>query len=215
MLYYGDNFVHALPIFIHPNEILDGAVLNRDYLQMPNADPTFLYQNHPMLLELYRRHNIDINWVGTVMYNAPHEVKDKKRNAMKIAQYSKEMLNADIAILTKEGGGHPQIDLALSCVLCEENAIKTAMLISEFQSEENVMEEGLLFTASKADAIVTPGCLFNYQAPAVDRVIGKCVWKNPIGNDQVDFSKEFMGQNRYIRGALSQLGGSWYSSKAF
>lgn len=215
MLYYGDNFVHALPIIIHPNEILDGAVTNRDYLQLPNADPTFLYQNHPLLLELYNRHGKDINWVGTVMYNAPHEVDDKKRNAMKNAQLARYHFDADIALLTKEGGGHPQIDLALACDLCEDYGIRTVLMSSEFQSAQNIIDESVLFTTPNADAIITPGCILNIQLPAVERIIGMQVCKNPIGNDQLDFSKRFDGQNRFVRGAISQLGGSMFTSKAF
>ena len=53
---YGDSMQTSLPTIVHPNEFLDGAMLDRDYGQLINADPSYYWQNQPIILELYRRH---------------------------------------------------------------------------------------------------------------------------------------------------------------
>jgi len=210
--YYGGDCAKMMPLLIHPNEVLDGALCNRDYFQMTNADPTYLYQNQPMILELYRRHGVDINFCGVILSNSPHELADKRRNAMLAADLAHYHLRADAAVLTKEGGGHPQIDLGMLCDNCENYGIRTAILISEFLSPDNAADESVLFTTKNANAIVSSSCLQKLVCPPVRRVIGSTAVPDLTNLGKVDAYGGFTLLNHKTRGGTSQQGGTMYTS---
>jgi len=202
----------ALPIIVSPTEIIDGSLCNRNYYQLANADPTYLYQNHPMILELLNRHGKDINFVGVIMSNAPAQVEDKRRNAMMASSLAKYQLNAEAVIITKEGGGHPQIDIQLNCEMCEELGMKTVILISEFLSLNNSSDEVVVFNSEAADAMISSGCLQKIKLPVMEKVIGSMKIPDPSSKFMCDPKTSFVHENRYMRGALSQLGGTYYTS---
>ena len=47
VLIYGHQCLDILPTIIHPNEVLDGAMINRNYRQIANGETTYALQNHP------------------------------------------------------------------------------------------------------------------------------------------------------------------------
>lgn len=206
-VYYGDGCATMMPIIVQPNEILDGALVYRDYYQINNASPTIVLQNHPMILELLARHNKDINFVGVIMSNTPAEVENKRRNAMMCAGLAKYVLKADCAIITKEGGGHPQIDCGLNCDACEELGIKTVLMLSEFLSAGNPVNELVLFSTPNANAMVTNGGQKVLNYPHMDRVIGLKTMTNRARTGTIDSYGPFV-QNAYLfmRDAANQIG---------
>lgn len=206
-LYYGDECIHMLPTIVHPNEILDGALINNNYEQLPNGDPTYIIQNHPLIKELYRRHGKELNFVGVVVSNTPSAMVDKKRNAMLATSLAKEVLKADCVLINKEGGGHPQVDIQLNCDLAENLGMKTGIILAEFMTTSGISDEAVIFNTPNASAIVTTGCLQRFLVPAVERVLG-----SPVKDITVPLDGPIMLSNRNIRGALSQLGESWYTS---
>ncbi|MEA4847144.1 MAG: glycine/sarcosine/betaine reductase component B subunit [Clostridiaceae bacterium] len=215
-VYYGDGCASMLPTIVHPNEILDGAMVCRDYYQVCNASPTYSYQNHPVIQELMRRHGKDINFVGLIISNTPAEVANKRRNAMMCAGIAKYHLGADCAIITKEGGGHPQIDVGLNCDCCEELGIKTVLQITEFLSAGNPITELVLFSTSNANAMVTNGCLSVMDFPRVDRVIGLTTMPNQINTVTLDACGPFKyGVYPVVRDAISQIGNTNLSSVVY
>ncbi|HEX2928423.1 MAG TPA: glycine/sarcosine/betaine reductase component B subunit, partial [Candidatus Binatia bacterium] len=63
---YGANTDGMLPIMLHPDEWLDGAVVPSLHSWFGGTE-TYFYQNQPIILDLYRRHRArEINFVGTV-----------------------------------------------------------------------------------------------------------------------------------------------------
>ena len=69
-----------LPTLLHPNEWLDGALVPSYHASLGGAE-TYFYQNHPVITELYRRHERgDINFVGTVATIASADNFDRERN---------------------------------------------------------------------------------------------------------------------------------------
>jgi hypothetical protein len=56
-IFYGDNVRRLIPTLVHPNEILDGAVL-RGF--MGRNATTYAVQNHPVIEALYRQHGKDL-----------------------------------------------------------------------------------------------------------------------------------------------------------
>lgn len=205
-LLYGDDCFGILPTLVHPNEILDGAIINRNYEQLSNGEATYTMQNHPVILDLYARDGADLDFAGVILLNSSSELVDKRRSAMMAATQAKYYLKADLAIISKEGGGHPQLDMAFCCDYLAEYGIKTVMLITELMTTGNGgANESIIFNTPNADAIVSTGSFENIELDEVERVIGGDVLPGVNGplNGRIVFP------NRYIRGALSQIGDSW------
>lgn len=212
-MYYGGDGAKMIPIIFDPNEVLDGALTCRNYYQTNNADPTYIYQNHPLLIDLMKRHGKDINFVGVIMSNTPHEVSDKKRNAMMCASLAKYYLKADGVIISKEGGGHPQIDTALICDNCEEMGLPTVLVLREFLSATNASDEECIFSTSNANAMVSTCCRQKILFPKLDKVIGKTPFNDVTFAYMIDPYNEFYHENEGIRGAFSQIGIGDFSSE--
>ena len=166
---YGANTAGMAPVLLHPNEWLDGAVVTSYFNR---AVETYFYQNHPILMELYRWHREGtITLVGTIATMAGSDNDDRARNAMLAAHQAKWSLAAEGIILTKYGGGAPHADMALTAKLCEELGMRTAVQASDM-SQDRRAESALLFNYDEVDAIVyVGGNDTRWTVPAVPRVI--------------------------------------------
>ena len=153
---YGLNTTGMLPVLLHPDEWLDGAVVTSYYTSMGGAE-TYLYQNHPIITELYRRHHAgELDFVGTVASIAGSDNADRDRNCCTAAALVKWALNADAAVLTKYGGGVPHADLAETARLLELEGIRTSVMVSDVSRDRRV-ESALLFNFPEINAIVYGG----------------------------------------------------------
>lgn len=161
-VFYGSNVQGFMPTVVHPNEILDGA------LMFSYSALTYFAQNHPVIEELYRRHGRDLWFAGVVLTVAPVTLAEKERNALLCARLAKETLGADGAIATKIGGGAVDTDLMMIYSRCEDMGIKCALIIME-----RYPDTGITFVPDNVDALVTPGLTRDpVNLPAVARVIG-------------------------------------------
>jgi len=168
---YGTNTEGMLPLLLHPDEWLDGALvpsLNSWF----GGTETYFYQNHPVILELYQRHHArEINFVGTVATVAGSDNFDRERQCHAAANLVKWTLHADGAVLTKYGGGLPHADLAETARLLETMGVKTSVMVSDVSRDRRV-ESALLFNVPEVNAIVyNGGNGTEYEIPKVDRVI--------------------------------------------
>jgi sarcosine reductase len=161
-VFYGSNIQGFMPTIVHPNEILDGA------LMFSYSAFTWFAQNHPVIKELYRRHGRDLWFAGVVLTVAPATVSEKERNAFLCARLAKETLGADGIIATKIGGGAVDTDLMMIYTRCEEMNMKAALIIME-----RYPDTGITFVPSNVNALVTPGLTRDaITLPAMERVIG-------------------------------------------
>jgi glycine reductase len=161
-VFYGSNIQGFMPTIVHPNEILDGA------LMFSYSAFTYFAQNHPVIEELYRRHRRDLYFAGVVATVAPVTVAEKQRNAHLAARLAKEVLGADGVIATKIGGGAVDTDLMMIYERCEEMGVKTALIIME-----RYPDTGITFVPANVNALVTPGLTRDpITLPPVERVIG-------------------------------------------
>ena len=168
---YGANTDGMLPVVLHPDEWLDGAIapaLNSWFGGME----TYFYQNHPVVLELYRRHRAqEINFVGTIATIAGSDQFDRERHCRAAANLIEWNLRADGAVLTKYGGGLPHADLAETARLLEGMGIRTAVMVSD-SSRDRRVESALLFNFPEVNAIVyNGGNGTEWEVPRVERVI--------------------------------------------
>jgi len=168
---YGTNTDGMLPILLHPDEWLDGALvpsLNSWF----GGTETYFYQNHPVVLDLYSRHQARaINFVGTVATVAGNDNVDRLRQCHAAANLVKWNLRADGAVMSKYGGGLPHADLSETARLLEQMGIKTAVMVSDVSRDRRV-ESALLFNVPEVNAIVyNGGNGTQYEIPKAARVI--------------------------------------------
>ena len=168
---YGLNTTGMLPVLLHPDEWLDGALVTSYYTSMGGAE-TYGYQNHPIIMELYRRHHAgELNFVGAVASVAGSDNADRDRNCRTAASLVQWALNADAAVLTKYGGGVPHADLAETARLLESAGIRTSVMVSDVSRDRRV-ESALLFNFPEVNAIVYGGGNdTRWQVPPAGRII--------------------------------------------
>jgi glycine reductase len=161
-VFYGSNIQGFMPTIVHPNEILDGA------LMFSYSAFTWFAQNHPVIHELYRRHGRDLWFAGVVLTIAPVTIAEKERNTALAARLAKEVLNADGVIATKIGGGAVDTDLMMIYTRAEEMGMKATLIIME-----RYPDTGITFVPANVNALVTPGLTRDpITLPAVERIIG-------------------------------------------
>jgi glycine reductase len=168
---YGADTEGMLPTVLHPNEWLDGALVPSYHPSLGGAE-TYFYQNHPVILELYRRHQAgEITFVGTIATIASADNFDRERNTRFNATLVKWALKADAVVLTKFGGGVPHTDLSETARLLEDDGIRTAVQVTDLARDHRV-ESALLFNFPQVDAIICVGGNdTRWKVPPVERVI--------------------------------------------
>jgi glycine reductase len=196
---YGDNARHLLPTILHPNEVLDGGVLPA-YASL--GIETYTVQNHATVLDLYRRHGDDLDFVGVVATVAHQTVAERERNRVIACNLVRHVLKADGVLLSKSGGGAPHIDMAEVARSCEQLGVKTVLLAWELSEGASGSDESALFNHPELDAIVNYGCNgFPLALPAVERVIapgGQPVAARFTGPMTINANR--------LAGAMDQLG---------
>ena len=169
---YGSNTRGMMPVPLHPNEWLDGAVVI-SYSWGARGLETYYYQNHPVIGELYRLHQSgELNFVGTIATTSADVEADLSRNCMVAAHLAKWNLKADGVILTKYAGGAPHTDMFETARQCEALGIKTAVLVSDTAPDQRA-ESAALMSIPGVDAVVSlsEGPDISWQVPAAQRVI--------------------------------------------
>jgi glycine reductase len=161
------------PWYLHPNEVLDGA-LSGPYRTAFAMSWTVV--NNPLLLDLYRRHGRDWNFLGVIAlrteWTTQHEKQLMANQTAKLAQ----VLGAQGAIITWDAGGNEFIEVVRTIQACEQIGIKTVFLTSEDDATEAAPT--MLEPLPEADAIVSTSffktrTLELPDMPPVQRVIGR------------------------------------------
>ncbi|WP_347352147.1 glycine/sarcosine/betaine reductase component B subunit [Acetoanaerobium noterae] len=170
-LVYGWDANHMLPTFMHPNEILDGAVISGSFMPCSSKWSTYDFQNYPMIKRLYEEHGNTINFVGVIMSNLNVALEQKERAALFVAQIVKS-LGVDAAVVAEEGYGNPDADF-IACIVALENAgIKTVGVTNECTGRDGASQP-LVTLDQKADAIVSCGNVSELIIlPPMETVIG-------------------------------------------
>ena len=170
-LVYGWDANHMLPTFMHPNEILDGAVISGSFMPCSSKWSTYDFQNYPMIKRLYEEHGKTINFVGVIMSNLNVALEQKERAALFVAQIAKS-LGVDAAVVAEEGYGNPDADF-IACIVALENAgIKTVGVTNECTGRDGASQP-LVTLDRKADAIVSCGNVSELIIlPPMETVIG-------------------------------------------
>jgi glycine reductase len=171
-LIYGWDTNRMLPTFMHPNEVLDGAIISGSFMPCSSKWATYDFQNYPMIKRLYQEHNKTLNFVGIIMSNLNVALEQKERAAQMVASMA-NTLGIDGAIVAEEGYGNPDADFIACIVALEDAGVKTIGLTNECTGRDGASQP-LVTLDEKADAIVSCGNVSQLiELPPMDRVIGE------------------------------------------
>ena len=205
---YGGNTIGIMPVVMHPNEWLDGAICIS--YSWNSGVETYFYQNHPIILDAYRRHQAgEINFVGTIATVAASLEEERARNCMLASHLAKWNLGADGAIVTRYSlSGAPQADMYETARLCEGLGVKTVILTN---GGEGLAESAGLMNIKEVDAIVMTGGWSGvpYDLPAAERMIAS----NAVMAEKIGAPQEILANQ--IGGVLNQQGASHLASVVY
>ena len=211
---YGDNPRRYFPTLLHPNELIDGAIVSCTYDYSPGLKNfTYSFMNNPVMEGFYQKHGRELEFVGVVVANAPLVLADKKRSALMAAKLVKFNLGADGVIITKDGGGHPDIDLMECCEQCELLGVKTCLINSEMLSPDGTGIYSMIAFSKFADCVISVGNVDErVDLPAMERVVGG---ESMAIDIQGPFDKAMKIPIRMIPNAISQLGFTKVTTEEF
>ncbi|MDD2206906.1 MAG: glycine/sarcosine/betaine reductase component B subunit [Aminobacterium sp.] len=174
--FYGLNAQGCLPVLMNPTELMDGAVVSGNCAAPCHKHTTYHHQNNPIIEDLLSEHEKKITFLGVIVAPVRTAFVEKERicnQVFKIAQ----MIGAEGAIVSEDGGGNPEADLMMLTRLFEKNGIKTVLVTDEYAGSDGA-SAGLADVTPEADAVVTNGN-GNERVilPPMDEVIGhiECV----------------------------------------
>jgi glycine reductase complex component B subunit alpha and beta len=204
---YGTSVTGLLPTVIHPNEVLDGAIVNTHTLR---GLETYAIQNHAVIKELYKHHGKDLLFTGVVVGVASVDPVQRQRMCMMASNLIANVLGADGAILTKVHGGMPHIDLSQVGEASEVLGVKTTLFVELFQNL-GTLSEAMIFSGDSLNAIINCGnSLEKIQLHRLDKILG--------GTEQTsifnpDFSQKAGDpiveiEGFLLAGAYAHIGGS-------
>lgn len=171
-LTYGWNTNHLVPTLMHPNEILDGAVVSGSFMPCSSKWSTYDIQNAPVIKRLYKEHGKSLNFLGVILSNLNVSLEQKERSAIYVAQIAKT-LGADGAIVAEEGYGNPDADFVGCIVALEDVGVKVVGLTNECTGRDG-NSQPLVTLDEKLDAIVSCGNVSELiQLPPMEKVIGE------------------------------------------
>lgn len=206
---YGKDVTTLLPTLLHPNEVLDGAVVSGNYIIACQKNPTYLHLDNPVIRELYARHGKSLNFAGVVIANEHSTLFDKRRTAEFAAKLARQ-IGAGGVVMTQEGGGHADSDLMFCTRACAAQGIPSVMLINELAGPDGD-QPSLVDTTPLARHVVSTGN--NDQIinlPGMTTVLGgDCLLKVP------DASRPFSTALGRMYTATNQLGAYKLSATAF
>ncbi len=170
-LVYGWDLNHFVPTLIHPNEVLDGALISGSFMPSSSKWATYDMQNFPTLKEIYKEHGKSLNFLGVILSNLNVSLEQKERSAIFVAQLAKS-LGADGAIVTEEGYGNPDTDYIRCIVALEDVGVKVVGISNECTGRDGASQP-LVVLDEKADALVSTGNVSTLiNLPPAAKVIG-------------------------------------------
>jgi len=167
----GTSFAGSPPMLIEPATIDDGAVVSGQYGHPSLRNPTWVHQNHPVVAALRARHGRDLAFAGVILVPEPVNAADKQSVSTAAAQLCAEA-GWDAAVITKEGGGNADADMALKMDALEDLGIAAVGLFAEMAGPDGTGPP-VVVAPERATAMVSTG---NYDTrlslPAMGRALG-------------------------------------------
>ena len=133
---------------------------------------TWDWQNHPLVMGLYRSHRKQLNFVGMIVERIRFETHHGKeviaQNTMRMAK----ALHAEGALVSWLGSGNAFVDVMLTVQACERAGIKTVLVTYEYGGKDGV-DSPLLYYVPEANAVISTGSRDRWlELPPPDRAVG-------------------------------------------
>lgn len=168
---YGSDAKLLQTMLLHPNEILDGAIVSGNCVTASDKNTTYDHLNNPVLLDFYKRHGKELDFAGVITTPSSTFLAGKERGAMSVASIA-SLCGVDAVVITEEGGGNPEADIMMIAEAVEARGIKAVILLHETAGERGDTET-LVNSNPAANAVVTAGNKHEYiKLPKMDKVIG-------------------------------------------
>lgn len=187
--FYGKHTQGLEPTILHPNEMLDGALVNGNY-RAPGRAVTYAHTHNYIVRELYRRHGTEVNFLGVVIGRGWQDTQlFKERQGWMMARVAC-LMGAQSAILSADvggTGGNNTIDFMQTIKACERMGIATVAIMQEFGNPDG-SDPTLVDYVPEANAIVSVGGI-GWRippAPAVSRVLGGATVQPSIAEPPYD-----------------------------
>jgi glycine reductase len=168
---HGRSFAGSWPTLLDPNELDDGAVVSGQFGHPALKNPTFLHQNNPVVAALRERDGVDLRFAGLVICPEPVDQDSKAAVAAATARLC-VLVGFDAAVITKEGGGNADADIALKMDELEDRGIVAVGLFAEMPGPDGT-GPSIVVPPNRATAMISTG---NYDEalvlPAVERAYG-------------------------------------------
>ena len=168
---YGRSFRGSLPALIDPGALDDGIVVSGQFGHPGLKNPTYMHQNHPVVEALRARHGRDLILAGVVLCPEPVDQAGKELVSAHAARLC-AAAGFDAAVVTKEGAGNADADMALKMDALEDLGIPAVGLFAEMAGPDGTAPP-LVVPPERAIAMVSTG---NYderlQLPAMERALG-------------------------------------------
>lgn len=169
--YYGVDAKVMVPTFMYPTEIMDGAIISGNCVAPCDKVTTFHHLNNPVIEDLYKRHGVDLNFIGVILTNENVFLADKERSSDMVAKLC-EFLGLDGVLITEEGYGNPDTDLMMNCKKVSQKGVKVVLITDEFPGRDG-KSQSLADAVEEGDALVSCGngnVIIDF--PPMDKVIG-------------------------------------------
>lgn len=168
---YGRSFANGLATLLDPGDFDDGAVVSGQFGHPALKNPTLMHQNHPVVAALRARHGRDLDFAGVVISPEPVEAGHKELVSAHAAGLC-AAAGFDAAVVTKEGGGNADADMALKMDALEDVGVTAVGLFAEMAGTDGTGPP-IVVAPERATAMVSTG---NYDErlvlPAVERALG-------------------------------------------
>jgi glycine reductase len=198
---YGRSVSELTATQIHPNEIMDGAIVSGNYVIPSNRNPTYFHLNNPIIRELTLRHGHDLLFIGLVVCNEHSRLEDKERTSQEVVRTLKAC-NVEGVIITKEGGGNADTDLMFMCSSCESLGIRTVLLSNEGAGPDG-RDPSLAHSTPEANGFVSTG---NNDEPVALDPVDKLIGQGPLPGVTEDLKGKLTVPVSRISGATNLLG---------
>lgn len=213
---YGE-VVAGMPAWLHPNELMDGAIVNGNHHIACERNPTYFQQANPVVEAMYRRHGVDLDFAGVIAVKTQHVSYEEKERAASATAALARRMRVDGVVVSHDTAGHAMVNLMLICQRCEEAGVTTVLIVNELGGEDG-SDWGLVHVVPDAAAIVSTGNKDEIvHLPAMGRLLGGdrlIDWQGYEDRVNVSAREAFPTAIRRLYAAATQVGAAALTARA-
>jgi glycine reductase len=200
---HGRSFAGSWPTLLDPNELDDGALVSGQFGHPALKNPTFMHQNNPVVAALRGRDGVDLRFAGLVICPEPVDQDSKGAAAAATARLC-ALAGFDAAVITKEGGGNADADIALKMDELEDLGIMAVGLFAEMPGPDGT-GPSIVVPPTRATAMVSTG---NYDEPLVLPAVARALGGDTVALLDLPATAELALPTAVLYCSLSPLGWS-------